>query len=133
MRVRFLPLLLLAACTEPPDLSLLNDVIPPAVASVAPPAGLDRVQPDAVVTVRFSEPVDPATVTDQSFFLRQDQNEVGAELSVDGAEATLRPVVPLTRGLTYTARVTRLIRDPAGNALADSRTWSFTVVQSVLN
>ncbi|PLS83533.1 MAG: hypothetical protein CYG60_21910, partial [Actinobacteria bacterium] len=42
-------------------------------------------------------------------------------------QAVLNPSRDLVRGATYTATVTRGAKDPAGNLLAASKIWSFTV------
>jgi hypothetical protein len=118
----------------PPVLSLAfetapaPDTQPPAVTAVTPADGAAGVDPAGVVTARFSEPLDAATVTGATFTLTPagGPTPVPAVVTLDAAgdTATLDPSGDLAAGTTYTARVSG-VRDLAGNPAAD-RTWTFT-------
>ena len=41
--------------------------------------------------------------------------------------ATFTPSAPLKNGRTYAATITASVKDKAGNAMAQDRTWHFTV------
>ncbi|RJQ42516.1 MAG: hypothetical protein C4534_09865, partial [Gaiellales bacterium] len=101
----------------------------PALESKSPQAGATYVSPDSVVTARFSESVDPATVDGASVTLRHADGEqyLDAAVSYDaGARTvTLTPAMALEEGTRFEARVGSEIRDLAGNQLTTA-TWTFT-------
>lgn len=100
------------------------DQVGPLVVEVTPVDGAAGVERVPQVTVRFSEPVDPASVTPGTFRLT---DGTPATATVDGAVATLVPDAPLLRDTVYTAAVTTRITDLAGNPLREGREWTFTV------
>src|SRR5262249_7222892 len=88
--------------TTPP----LVDTTPPAVSSFAPKAGASDVSTEGNVTVIFSEPVDPATISGNTLLLRDgSNNQIQAIVTYNPVmlAATLTPVVPLSPSTTYTA------------------------------
>ncbi len=107
------------------DLSLRIE--PPAVASVTPANGATDVALADPLRVRFSEPVDPATVTPSAITLTSPAGVVSGTLSLsgDGLEATLRPVVSLEPNSDYTITVAATIRDLAGYAMLSPFTAGF--------
>lgn len=101
----------------------------PTINSVGPVGR--RVSPAANVTATFSEAMDAATITTATVKLvkKGARSPVRAKVTYSPAtnRATLDPARPLAKGATYTAKVTTGAKDPAGNALAKARAWSFTV------
>jgi hypothetical protein len=111
------------------------DTTPPTVMAITPAAGATGVGTSAPVTVSFSEPVDPATVTTATVELREGALLVPAGVTYDSSTrtATLTPAAALTPGSTYTTRVRGggtdpRVKDLAGNALAADFTSSFTTI-----
>ena len=110
------------------------DTTAPTVTVMTPANGASDVGIGAVVTATFSEALDPATVTGQTFELRDGTNTVvAATVSYAAATqtATLTPSAPLATLSTYTATLKGGATDPrvkdvAGNALAGDVSWSFT-------
>jgi hypothetical protein len=104
------------------------DLVAPSVGDLQPASGEAGVSTAASVVAAFSEPVDPATVTAESFSLSSAGVPVAATLgsSSAGAVFTLTPQQRLQPATTYTATLAPTIRDAAGNALTAGRTWSFT-------
>lgn len=105
------------------------DVTPPTVETTSPLDGAINVSPNAIVTVTFSEGLDPATIDDLSFVLVE--NGAGAVLATvtyDGKDkVTIDPAAALTFGATYTVTVLTAVTDVAGNPLAATYEFSFTV------
>ena len=101
----------------------LPDTTPPTVESVSPAGGATEVATDAVLTVTFSEAMDPATINATTFTL----DGMPAVVTYDAGTkaAMLEPAVPLSPDTTYTATVDG-VADAAGNALAAPHEWSFT-------
>lgn len=113
------------------------DVLDPAVASTSPAAGQTGVSPNGVVTARFSEPMNPATVTASTFRLAPASGApvpAGVAYDASAQTATLRPDAPLAAGTGYTATLVGGdggVRDTAGTPMAGDVTWSFTTGEPV--
>jgi hypothetical protein len=107
------------------DLSL--KIEPPTVASVTPANGATDVALADPIRVRFSEPVDPATVTASSVILSSPVGPISGTLSLsgDGREATLRPALALEPNTTYTITVAATIKDLAGYTMVSPFTATF--------
>jgi hypothetical protein len=116
--------------------NIVEDTTPPTVVGVTPAAGATDVALDVVLTVTFSEAMDPASIYTETIELRDGVgNVVAATVSYDGASqtASLTPSAALANGTQYTATVKGgtidpRVKDLAGNALAGDYTWSFTTV-----
>ena len=105
----------------------------PTVGTVSPTNGATGISPTTNVEATFSEAMDADTLTPRTFTLTKQgsTSPLEATVSYDGAnkKATLDPTSDLEANTPYTARVTggpSGAKDPAGNALAQDRTWSFT-------
>ncbi len=109
------------------------DTTPPDVAGQAPANGASGVDPSAVVTVGFTEAMDPASVNVNTVQLRDAQGQlVAARVSYDPGTrvATLQPLSSLATLATYTVSVAGgnanpAARDVAGNAV-HAASWQFT-------
>ncbi len=91
--------------------------VAPQISSVVPADGAVNVAPDAVVTVTFTAPVDPASVTIYSLRLQDATGkEVPATVAVseDALSAAVTPTAMFKEGHAYTVEVTRQIRDRDG-------------------
>ena len=112
-----------------------SDTTAPAITGRTPAGGTTGVPAGTTVTATFSEALDPATINSSTFELRDAANAlVPAAVSYVAATltATLTPSAPLTASATYTATfrggaTDPRVKDVAGNALAASSSWSFTV------
>jgi len=102
----------------------------PTVSSVEPLAGSVGVSTGTLVTAHFSEAVNPASVTNTTFQLKNSANTIiAATVSAAGSQIILSPAVTLTNSTTYTVTVlggASGIKDLAGNTLAANYTWTFT-------
>ncbi len=103
------------------------DATQPRVAAVRPGSGASGISVQKCVTVFFSEPVNPATITAASFKLMAGATPVVATAVVDpeSTSATLCPDAALSFNTTYTVNVTTAVQDPAGNSM-QSFSSSFT-------
>jgi hypothetical protein len=79
-----------------------------------------------MVTLTFSEEMDPLTITSNTFTLKQGTTNVPGVVGYSVKTASFTPATPLTSGLIYTATITTGAKDLAGNALAANLVWSFT-------
>lgn len=115
-----------AACDEQPETPAPpDDTVPPVITALDPPHLATDVALDAVVTLTFSEPVNPATVAQASFLIRKGFDQVPGRYVVEGLTATFVPDVALDPFEVYSATATRAIRDPTGNPLPRDTAWSF--------
>ena len=110
-----------------------QDTTPPTVTGRTPGSGATNVSIATTVTATFSEAVDAATVNSNTFTLRNAAGPVQGNVGYNASTrvATLTPSASLAPSTTYTATVQGgatdpRVKDPAGNALAASSTWSFT-------
>lgn len=105
------------------------DVTPPTVESTAPLDGAINVSPATLVTIIFSEGLDPTTIDDLSFVLVENgAGAVATTVTYDGKDkVTITPDAALTFGATYTVTVLTAVTDLAGNPLAETYEFSFTV------
>jgi hypothetical protein len=115
-------------------IGVARDTTAPTVVAVTPADGATGINAGPTITATFSEAMDPATLTPQTFILRDPSNvEVPATVTYNDAtgKATLRPSGALRYGARYTATIaggasgTRA-KDTAGNAPAANYSWSFT-------
>lgn len=77
------------------------------------------------ITVEFSEPIDPATLTASTFVVTQSGSPVEGTLSTSANTAVFQSTVRLAPNAAYSVNVTTDITDRAGNKLAEGATWSF--------
>jgi hypothetical protein len=100
----------------------------PSVTRITPTSGSTGLASSAAVSATFDLPIDPSTVTAQSFTLADAAGHaVAATVSFDrsGNTAMLVPQSPLAGGTTYTATVTTGVKTWAGTALARNVTTTF--------
>ena len=100
----------------------------PVVLSTAPIDLATNVSVNTKPTVTFSAAMDPTTITDLTFTLKQGlANVTGVvTLNVLTNTATFTPLAPLGIGLTYTATVSTGAKDLGGAPLAANHTWTFS-------
>jgi len=102
---------------------------PPVVVRTAPPPKKRDVPLNAVMLVVFSEPIDPATLTDSSVRLFVDGTPVAGTLAFgDGANLTMTftPAGFLAPNTDYALLVSRAIADLDGDAMEEPTTVAFT-------
>ncbi len=85
-----------------------------------------------VITIEFSEAMDPATINATSFTLMEGTNTVDGTVSYSGTTASFTPTNALMASTTYTATLTTDAKNMAGMAIAVNRVWSFTTSGSAV-
>ncbi|MBU0674484.1 MAG: DUF3494 domain-containing protein [Proteobacteria bacterium] len=76
----------------------------------------------------FSEAMDPLTITNQIFTLKQGITAVNGTVTYVGLVATFKPTLLLANDTTYTATITTAAKDLSGNALTANKVWTFTTI-----
>jgi hypothetical protein len=107
---------------EPPE---PRDSIPPTIVALAPAPAAEGVPVDVVITVRFSEPINPATVGPASFYVRRGFDSVPGTYVFGDSSASFVPNHDLDYVTAFVVTVTRGIRDSAGNQLPNDTLWGF--------
>jgi hypothetical protein len=101
------------------------DTTRPTVSSVHP-ENLDTDVPlNTAVTATFSEAMDPLTITTASFTVAG-LTPVTGTVSYAGTTAKFTPSATWLPDTQYTATITTLVEDVAGNTLAVDYVWTFT-------
>lgn len=103
-----------------------SDTTVPALGSTNPGDTTTDVALNMRTAVTFNEPMDPLTITNETFTLAQGETSVEGTVSYVGLVATFNPTSSLAAGTTYTASLSTGVKDLAGNALAAAYTWTFT-------
>jgi len=107
------------------------DPTPPTITAMSPAGGQTGIALSTSITVTFSEPVDPATITASTVTLSDTWNvQVGAILSVSGSTLVITPDSSLTFRMTYAVCITTGVADLAGNLLSSNQCWSFSTVDN---
>lgn len=108
------------------------DTTKPTVASSSPANSQHNVALNKTVEIYFNELIDPSTVTNASFELRDaDDLLITATVSAVQDEAKLDPASALAYSTTYTATIkggASGVKDLAGNPLQQDFVWTFTTV-----
>ena len=109
-----------------------RDAIPPEVVEVVPVPGATGVPVNTTVSVRFSEPIEAATVNDTTVTLSEPGGPVAATLELTPGATTLivRPLAALVPSTAHTLTL-RDIEDLAGNPLAAVFESTFTTGSQV--
>ncbi len=114
-----------SAAAPPPDIT------PPSVVSSTPVNGSTGVSITTPISITFSEPLLPATVSSSTIFLSGPGGAtVGGTVSYDNSSlsAVFTPAASLQNGTSYTLNATTGVKDVAGNSLQSTFAATFTTV-----
>jgi len=81
-----------------------------------------------VVTVTFSMPMDPTTITASTFTLKNGTTLVPGIVLSNGTVASFTPATALSPLTVYTAKMSMLAMNTDGSAIAKDTTWTFTTL-----
>jgi hypothetical protein len=81
---------------------------------------------DKVISATFSEPMDPASITNQSFTLSVGDVVVSGVVNYSGTTATFTPTLHCTTCTSYLVTITTTAKNLAGIPLANNYVWSFS-------
>jgi len=116
--------LLVAACDD--GESTTPDTTAPSVATTVPADADTAVALNGNIAVTFSEEMDPSTISDATFTLKQGADAISGKVTYTGVTASFEPNEVLTAGTVYNGNVAVGAKDLAGNALEAAFAWSFT-------
>jgi hypothetical protein len=111
-----------------------RDTTSPQVLTTNPPDQAEDVSPNIHLTAAFSKDMDRVTINPDTFKLLDTIALESVPAGSDGVNydertkvATFRPAAALENGKRYGATITSGVKDKAGNALDQDKTWHFTV------
>lgn len=107
------------------------DSTAPTVTSTINANGATGVALNTKVGATFSEAMDPLTITNLSFNLKQGLTDIQATVTYAGVNAVLTPTNNLLANTLYTATITTGAKDLAGNAMASNYVWSWTTAAAL--
>jgi hypothetical protein len=110
-----------------------RDTVAPRLLSETPAAQATGVTVTAPVVVKFSEPMNPSTISNATFHLRLPggNTDLPATVTYSGSTAVLQPSAPLGLLTTYQVTVSGSVADSSGNPIGSDTTWTFTTQQYV--
>jgi hypothetical protein len=109
------------------------DTTPPTVAEHAPVGSSVAVSTSIQVT--FSEPMNPDSITNQTFLVNDGTSNIAGSISYVGDVATFDPLADLESGRDYSVTIVSGdtgVKDLAGNPLGSDYGWSFTTESDTL-
>lgn len=118
----------MASCNKDDDNT--DDGLSPTVVSTDPLSNQADVARNKVISIVFSEDMDPATISNSSFTLKQGASEIVGVVAYSGVSATFKPTVTLGAATNYTATITTAVKNIAGKSLANNYEWTFTTAGS---
>jgi hypothetical protein len=103
------------------------DTTAPMVTSTVNVNGASNVAINTKVVATFSESMNPLSITNTSFTLKQSVSgaAVTGDTSYSGVNAVFAPTNVLMANTQYTATITTVATDLAGNPLASNYSWSW--------
>ncbi len=106
---------------------LTADTVPATVASTSP---VFAVPVSGDISVTFGEAMDPTTITNSTFMIKQGTTPVLGTVTYSGLTATFHPSSPLAANSAYAVTVTTGANDLSGNPLGSSFVWTVTTSAS---
>ncbi|MBU0675626.1 MAG: Ig-like domain-containing protein [Proteobacteria bacterium] len=104
------------------------ETIAPTVTHIDPASGNFDVAVSKRVSATFSEAMDPLSITNQTFTLKQGTTILDGAVTYVGLVAGFTPTYWLATNTVYTATITTAAMDLAGNHLEFDKEWTFTTV-----
>lgn len=105
----------------------------PSVISTDPANNGANVPLNKVISVQFSELMDPATVNGSSFLLTDGATAITGSIAYNNLTATFTPSSNLNSNTLYSATITTNAKNTTGAGLANDYNWSFTTSNMTFN
>jgi hypothetical protein len=104
------------------------DTVPPTVILTDPLDKATGVAINKKIAATFSESMDPLSISTLSFTLKNGTTPVAGNVTYLNNVATFSPLSNLLQNTLYTATISTLSKDLAGNALVNDYVWTFTTI-----
>lgn len=119
-----LPIVFMASCKDDDD--NIDDGLRPTVLTTAPLSNETGVARNQLVSVTFSEAMDPETINTLSFTLKQGTTPVVGVVAYSGVIATFTSSGTFIAEGDYTATITTSVKSITGKTLESNHIWNFT-------
>jgi hypothetical protein len=106
-------------------------LIAPTVISTDPINNATGVLLNKTITATFSVPMNPLTITNSTFTLKQGATNIAGVVTYTGTTASFNPNADLLPNVVYTATITTGATNLAGTPLANDYVWSFTSLNNI--
>jgi uncharacterized repeat protein (TIGR02543 family) len=103
----------------------------PLVKSTDPANGANSVVYNKVITAKFNEKMDAATITKSSFLLQQGTTLIDGDVTYSDSTATFTLKAPLQPLTTYKGTIKNTVKDLMGNLLQQDYVWTFTTMPQI--
>lgn len=100
--------------------------IVPVVITTDPAKDAVNVALNKIITATFSVPMDPTTINNTTFTVKQGANSIAGVVTYAGSVATFTPTAAFTPNTVYVVTITKGAKSEEGTALASDYVWSFT-------
>ncbi|MFI0491191.1 ice-binding family protein [Flavobacterium sp.] len=104
----------------------------PIVVSTDPVNNATGVALNKIITATFNMSMDPLTITDITYTVKQGSTVILGTISYSGTTVSFKPTSQLTGNKVYTCTITTGAKNVAGTALASDYVWNFTTVIPVI-
>lgn len=105
-------------------------IIAPRVILTDPFNNETGVSMNKVVTATFDMAMDPLTISNATFTLKQGSTIILGSVTYSGNIASFTPTNPLLENAVYTATITTGAENSTGVSLANNHVWTFTTINS---
>ena len=119
-----LPIVFMASCKDDDD--NIDDGLRPTIVSTVPLSNETGVARNQLVSVTFSEAMDPATINTTTFTLKQGTTEIVGIVEYSGETATFTSSSTFIAEGNYSATITTAAKSITGKTLASNHVWDFT-------
>ena len=99
----------------------------PTVVSVSP-SNLEKnvsLKADITITATFDKNMDSKTITANTFIIKDNKGNIDGAITYSDRKANFKPNVGLTANTTYTASISKEVKDSIGNNISAEYSWSF--------
>ncbi len=100
--------------------------VPPAVVLCSPAEGAGGVPMNTLITVDFSQAMDPATISTGTFRVWSGSGDVAGTVSCTGARAVFSPAGDMEDATEFFVELSAGVKDLQGVPMAQAHAWSFT-------
>ncbi len=101
-------------------------ILIPLVTSTDPVNLATNVPLNKVITATFNQVMDPITVTNATFTVKEGTNTVNGAFTFNSATVLFTPTLPLLNSKTYTVTITTGVKNTSGLSLVSNYVWTFT-------
>ena len=108
--------------------TVLGDITSPTVIDILLLCNAADVSPDITVKAIFSEAMNPASLTRNTFYLTDGSERIPGIIDCSGTEATFTPDADLAYETSYQVVITTGAEDAAGNPMDTEVIWPFTTM-----